>query len=559
MTRLRSANDSLTCIQGLAARGESHVCPSQGRGFSPAVPTRSPRPVGNVGASFALRHAHGSTLLTVPERSRREGRERSRTAAGLKPRPSKAWPNAFRHGLLALLTTFFCLGAPTLRAQTQGTQTSDPPHPVQLERPQGPGGVSAPVTITWRDALERARQNDAQYLSAVTEARSAHQNRIQARASLLPSVSTTTQELLTTGNGVFSTGRFVTNDGVHVYRAWGVFHQDLSPSTFMMTGYRKASAAEALAQAQEEIARRGLAVTVTQDYYDLVVSQRKYATAQQSLEQAERFLEITQELERGGAAAHSDVIKAQLQLEQQQQAFDEAGLAMEKARLTLAVLLSPTLNENFTVVDDLDQAPALPPFADAQAMVARSSPDLRAAIEASREANVDVSAARASFLPSLTLDTDYGIEANAFALTSRVSVNPLRGRLPNLGQFTTATLNLPVWDWGSLRSKLHQAELRRQQARVELTQTQRELLSNLYSFYNEAEVALSAVESLHRSADLASESVRLNTLRYQAGEALVLEVVDAQNALTQARNSYHDGQERYRVALARLQTLTGSF
>jgi outer membrane protein TolC len=38
-----------------------------------------------------------------------------------------------------------------------------------------------------------------------------------------------------------------------------------------------------------------------------------------------------------------------------------------------------------------------------------------------------------------------------------------------------------------------------------------------------------------------------------------LELVDAQNTLNQARNAYDDGLARYRVALANLQTLTGTF
>ncbi len=46
---------------------------------------------------------------------------------------------------------------------------------------------------------------------------------------------------------------------------------------------------------------------------------------------------------------------------------------------------------------------------------------------------------------------------------------------------------------------------------------------------------------LRNSADLAADSLRLTTLRYQAGEATALEVVDAQNTLTQARNNYRDG------------------
>jgi outer membrane protein TolC len=103
-----------------------------------------------------------------------------------------------------------------------------------------------------------------------------------------------------------------------------------------------------------------------------------------------------------------------------------------------------------------------------------------------------------------------------------------------------------------------QADLRRQQARVELSATQRELLARLRNFYNEAATSRAELDSLDRSAELAAESLRLTTMRYQAGESTVLEVVDAQNTLTQARNSLNDGQARYRVALANLQTLTGT-
>ena len=100
--------------------------------------------------------------------------------------------------------------------------------------------------------------------------------------------------------------------------------------------------------------------------------------------------------------------------------------------------------------------------------------------------------------------------------------------------------------------------MRREQARVELSATQRELLGKLQSLYAEAETARKQLESLSQSAELAAESLRLITLRYQAGEATVLEVVDAQNTLTQVRNAFDDGQSRYRVGLANLQTLTGT-
>jgi outer membrane protein TolC len=92
-----------------------------------------------------------------------------------------------------------------------------------------------------------------------------------------------------------------------------------------------------------------------------------------------------------------------------------------------------------------------------------------------------------------------------------------------------------------------------------LSTAQRTLLRNLRGYFEEAQTAREQVVLLRQTVDLASESLRLNTLRYQAGEATILELVDAQTTLTQARNAYDDGLVRYRVALGNLQTLTGVF
>ena len=453
--------------------------------------------------------------------------------------------------LLSLVVVAVVAIAPAV-AQTDGNRPA-----FQLVLPQGP--AAPPPVITLQDALDRARKIDAQFQSSVADVAITREDRRQARSSLLPSVSYTTQYLGTQGNGISPSGRFVSNDGVHVYRSWGVVHQEITPDTFLQSGYQRAQAAEAAARARLEIAQRGLAVTVTTNYYAFLTSQRKYATAQQSVQQAQRFLEITQQQENAGQGAHSDVVKAQIQYEQQRQAFQEATLDMENARLNLAVLLFPDFNENFTVVDDLDSARALPPFPEIQSMAGRENPVLRAAQEALRGATLEIRGAKNALLPTLAIDANYGIEANAFALHSTVAAAPEFGKLPNLGYYIVGNFNLPIFDWGARRSKVRQAQTREEQARVELTQTQRVLLSNLYSYYNEAMTALAAVDALRRAADLAAESLRLVNLRYQAGESTVLEVVDAQKTLVDARNVYDDAQARYRVAIATLQTLTGVF
>jgi outer membrane protein TolC len=419
--------------------------------------------------------------------------------------------------------------------------------------------AAAPITLTFQDALERARKYSPQFQAAATAAKLAHEDRLQARAAMLPSANYTTQYLGTQGNGKIPTGRYVTNDGVHVYRAWGVFRQELSGDTLTLASYHHAEAADVLAKAQEEIAQRGLTVTVTQAYYGLVVAERKYAASQQSRDQAQLSLRTSQEMEQQGQVAHSDVITFQIQYNQQVQAFTEAKLAMDNARLNLAVLLFPNFDQNFNVVDDLDTAQPLPPLAEIQRTAGGNNPQIRAAMALMREARSDLTSARTAFLPSLSFDVDYGIEANDFALRSRAAEYPEAGRVPNLGYFATVSLNLPVWDWGILRSKLRQAEYRSRQAHEDLSFAQRQLLSNLEAYYNEASVSRSEVSTLRSSADLAAESLRLNTLRYKAGQATVLDVLNAQTTLTQARDAYADGLARARLALANLQTLTGSF
>jgi outer membrane protein TolC len=417
---------------------------------------------------------------------------------------------------------------------------------------------AAPLTLTLQDALARAQMNAPQLLSAVNDANQAREDVLQARAAQRPGISFKSDYLGTQGNGVLPSGRFVTNDGIHVYREWGVVHQDFT-AALTKTGPQRAEAAEMLAQARAEIARRGLRVTVTKAYYALLSGQRKYATAQQALDQAKGYLDITQKLENGGEVPHSDTIRADFQYSQQEQAFEEAKLAMDNARLDLAVLLFRDFNQNFTVVDDLTLASSLPAFADIQTMAERENPDLRAANAALRAAALDVTIARQAFLPTLTADVAYGIEANAFALHSTVAAAPEVGPLPNLGYFATISLNVPVWDWGARSSKVRQAQLKRDQANVELSATQRTLIRNLQGYYQEAQTARDQLERLRHSMDQASENLRLNGLRYQAGEATILELVDAQTLLTGARNAYDDGLVRYRLALANLQTVTGTF
>jgi outer membrane protein TolC len=192
-------------------------------------------------------------------------------------------------------------------------------------------------------------------------------------------------------------------------------------------------------------------------------------------------------------------------------------------------------------------------------MAGKMNPDIRVATEMLRSAKLEVTASKTAFLPVVSFNPVWGLEANCIALDCVYTSIPEAGATPTLGYMIQATLDLPLWDWGTLRSKLHQANLKQGQAQVQLTQTQRQVVAELYAAYNEALVARDEVQKLRETADLAAESLRLVTLRYQAGESTALDVTDAQSTLVSARNAYDDSEVRYRMALATLQTFTGVF
>ena len=456
-------------------------------------------------------------------------------------------------GLAVSLASWFLIAGCSLAgepvaAQANNAAAAQVSTGVSGSQVNNPAATAAPISFA--DALRMARSINPQAQAALTALGVAHQDVVQTRAALLPNVNYNMEYLYTQSNSpVDHTAVFIANNGVHEYIAQGNVHQNLSLQNF--ADYSRASAAQAVARARAEIALRGLTVTVAQSYYGFLAAQRKFSTAERASAEAQRFLDITTKLENGGEVAHSDVIKAELQFRQQQRDLQEAKLGLNKVRLDLAVLIFKDLNENFSVADEFS-APveALPTLEEVTAAGSHNNPDLRAAQAALRQAGHEVVGAWGGVLPSFTVDYWYGIDANQFATQNPQHIN-------NLGSSAAASMQLPIWNWGANFSKIKQANLQKKQAVVELSAAQRTLLAELRTFYDEAQAAHSELELLNQSVQLANDSLRLTTLRYQSGEATVLEVVDAQNTLTLATNAYDDGQVRLRMAQANLQTLTG--
>src|SRR5262249_37726234 len=254
-----------------------------------------------------------------------------------------------------------------------------------------PSSAGNPVRLTLQEALRRGQHNSVVYQAAVTDAKLASEDTKQAIAGLLPGVSYNNSAIFTQSNGVDGQVRFIANNALHEYISQGNVHEALSVASF--ADARHASASAAAAKAREGIAFRGLLVTVVQNYYAAAAAQKKLEGAQRAADEGERFLKLTQDLERGGGGAHSDVIKAELQANERRRQLQEAKLALLNARLDLSVLVFPNFTDDFEVAEDLHAPAALPSYEEVEQRASRENPDIRAALETVNAANHGVLAA----------------------------------------------------------------------------------------------------------------------------------------------------------------------
>ena len=438
----------------------------------------------------------------------------------------------------AVLAASFCCGARALLAQA----------------------APAP-SITLDEAIARARANEPGFAAAVAQSRITDLDRSIAKSALLPSAVCHNQFIYTqpahgaTGSAnasayaasVTSAPRFIANNTVHEYVSQGVATETIGVQ--QVVAVSRASAAASVAKAELEISRRGLIATVINLFYGALSANRRVEIAQRAVDEATSFSKLTGQREQARESAHADVVKAELLEQQRQRELENATLDAERARMELGVLLFPDPRSPFVLAA---AAPApLASRADVEAAAAKLNPELQSALASLRASRLGVTSAWAAYLPDLGVSVAYGIDAPQFAIHAPDGEK-------NLGYAATATVDIPVWDWFSTQHRVKQAQIQRDTAKVVLSATQRRLIAQLDESYAEAETALSQLGSLDLSVKTAEESLKLTGLRYTAGEATVLEVVDAQTSFTNAETAREDGNVRYQAAVANLQLLTGT-
>jgi outer membrane protein TolC len=459
-------------------------------------------------------------------------------------------------GLFAMAMLMIAHGSVLAQQPEAAAGPTAPQQPVTTASLRSPHADTPPVSITLAEAQKRALRIEPSLLAARAAYASSKYDRTIARSALLPQLSLVNSYLFTQSNGKDFGGTlpnesgpvFIANNAVHEYV--NQFQATETVGLAQAAHYRATHALQLQAEAEQDIAERGLYATVTQFYYSVEAADAKLKAARDAEQEAQRFVDLTQKLERGGEVAHADVLKAELQLEQRQRDRGDAALAALQAHESLGVLLFPDPATPYVLTDPLRSTATLPSMQEIQKLANYKNPELQSAAAGLQAANSDVLSAKAAYLPSLTLAYNYGIDAPRFARFGNAGER-------FLGYSAEAGLNIPVWDWFATHAKVKQSEIRQDLAQKTLTLAQRNLIAKIDTASNELKTAAAAFLSLNKSVDQARQSLHLSTLRYQAGEATILEVVDAQNTYLSTETADADAAVRYHVALANLERLTG--
>lgn len=412
-----------------------------------------------------------------------------------------------------------------------------------------PMAVAAPL-LTLEEALRTARQKQPQLRQARASVEAARARVDQARSSLLPQVNGTGSYERTTANFAPRPGvvpqaiTSAASASVYSTRTFNYFALGLTGSWLAwdsLQTWQRWRAAGASAEAQQrtsEMTEVQVLQTVRSAYFSaraqraLVKVARDQLTNQDHhLTQIEAFVKVGTRPEIDLAQVRSDRANAVVSL-----INAENNYAVGRAQLNQAMGVAGSTE--YEVADEV-----LPPIAgedlSADSLVAeaqRARPDLQSLERQIAADELTVRAARAGYWPRISLSTsvtDEGTEIDHLAWNWNA----------------TATLTWPIFQGGLTRGQVREAE-----ANLSSLVAQRDTL--LLQVRVDVKQALLGVRAARAGLSAASEALtnaaermRLAEGRYQAGVGNIIELSDAQVALTNA--AAQRVQSEYNLATAR--------
>jgi outer membrane protein TolC len=419
---------------------------------------------------------------------------------------------------------------------------------VSLPGQQSPFLGSAPegqataevLKIDFKDAIDRGLRNNLGILLASDQTETARGERWKELSELLPNLSAhvsenvETQSLAALGfNKLFPLLSAPGNTATlpRVVPAFNYFdaRASLSQSIFNFKNLEKErSASESLKAAQFSYkdAREFVVLAIGNSYLQAIAAAARVETSDAQVKSAQALSDKAADQLKAGLTPAIDALRSQVELQTRQQQLIVARNDLAKTRLSLARIIGLPPGQEFVLTEKAPYQALTPLPLDTYLQRAYSSrADYQAGIAQVRAAELSRKAATAGHYPTIDIDANLG----------DIGVNPSQS---NGTWQVNGGINIPIFAGNRVHSDVLEADAQLKQARSQLGDLRGRIDYEVRTALLDLNAAAEQVEVARSSVDLAEQALAQSQDRFTAGVADNLEVVQAQEAVASAHESY---------------------
>jgi outer membrane protein TolC len=440
-------------------------------------------------------------------------------------------------------------------------QNSAPTPSISLPGSQSPFTGSEPeskatagvLQLGFQDAIDRGLRNNLGLLLSGDQTITARGERWKELSNLLPNLSARVQENVQT----LSLTAFGFNSSVFhlpVPRVIGPFNYfdarlSLSQSLFNFQDLEKERAAsESLKSAQYTFkdARELVVLAVGNGYLMAIAAAARIETAEAQVTNAQALYNKAVDQQTAGLSPAIDTLRAHVELQTRQQQFIAARDDFARQKLSLGRVIGLASGQEFVLTEKLPYQTMTPLPVDVYLQRAYASrSDYQAAAAQVRAAELSRRGATAGHYPSLDIGANFG----------DIGVNP--GQSNGTWQ-VDGGLTIPIFAGGKTHSDVLEAEAQLRQARSQLNDLRGRIDYEVRASLLDLNSAAEQVEVARSSVDLAEQALTQSRDRFTAGVTDNLEVVQAQESVASAHESYIQSLYAHNLAKIELARAIGN-
>ena len=290
---------------------------------------------------------------------------------------------------------------------------------------------------------------------------------------------------------------------------------------------------------------------IIQAYFDALTTKASWKAKAENEEIARKTLDVAKRLEAHGATARSDTLQAATALAKASLEKNRAEGTYHKAISVLIYAIGIPSQTSVLLPDDLGEMTGQE-VADLDALmkdVQKNHPAIQASRAKLEAAWHQVTVARSEGLPSVDFSANYYQNRRPGQSTTIAQSNAWTA---------VVTLNIPLFDGFSKFYKTQEAKAQVEQREAELHDVEHQTLMDLVKAHADATSALQNLQAADALLKAAIESLEVSKRRYEKGAADILEMLNTQSALADARMEYIRCQAAWNSARLRLLASAGT-